>query len=209
MSDRNGKVPDDYDGFDYFVRERQSDLKRIAHHTRGEYQFDDVKSEAWIMAQEMYATKNISIKFSDPEYQELLLAYVYQALVRYTETQVRHAIRLDHGSTDDDEDVQLHEPLIARDQLALIAEWHQVRFAHQADFEPELAGLDHRRKDASGIGLGQFRIHAERGQCNAHHAIRTQVLGQCAGNFAFELLQHGRERHHVGLHALAGLLDVA
>jgi len=25
-------------------------------------------------------------------------------LVRYTETQVRHAIRLDHGSTDDDED---------------------------------------------------------------------------------------------------------
>lgn len=29
-------VLDDYDGFDYFVRERQSDLKRIARHTRGE-----------------------------------------------------------------------------------------------------------------------------------------------------------------------------
>jgi len=68
MSDRDGKVPDDYDGFDYFVRERQSDLKRIARHTRGEYQFDDVKSEAWVMAREMCATKNIPIKFSDPEY---------------------------------------------------------------------------------------------------------------------------------------------
>lgn len=37
------------------------------------------------MAQEMYATKNIPIKFSDPEYQEFLLAHVYQALVRYTD----------------------------------------------------------------------------------------------------------------------------
>lgn len=56
-------VSNDDSGFDYFVRERQSDLKRIARHTRGEYQFDDVKSEAWVMAQEMYATKNILIKF--------------------------------------------------------------------------------------------------------------------------------------------------
>lgn len=96
-------VSNDDSGFDYFVRERQSDLKRIARHTRGEYQFDDVKSEAWVMAQEICATKNIPIRFSDPEYQELLLAYVYQALVRYTETQVRHAIRLDHGRADDDE----------------------------------------------------------------------------------------------------------
>ena len=109
-------VSNDDSGFDYFVRERQSDLKRIARHTRGEYQFDDVKSEAWVMAQEMYATKNILIKFSDPEYQEFLLAYVYQALVRYTETQVRHAIRLDHGSTDDDEDVHpLMRTLISND----------------------------------------------------------------------------------------------
>ena len=87
-------VSNDDSDFDYFVHERQSDLKRIARHTRGEYQLSDVTSEAWVMAQEMYATKNISIRFSDPEYQELLLAYVYQALVRYTETQVRHAIRL-------------------------------------------------------------------------------------------------------------------
>lgn len=109
-------MPNDDSGFDYFVRERQSDLKRIARHTRGEYQFDNVKSEAWVMAQEMYVTKNIPIKFSDPEYQEFLLAYVYQALVRYTDTQVRHAIRLDHGSTDDDEDVHpLMRTLVSND----------------------------------------------------------------------------------------------
>lgn len=29
-------VSKDDSGFDYFVRERQSDLKRIARHTRGE-----------------------------------------------------------------------------------------------------------------------------------------------------------------------------
>lgn len=84
-------VPDDYDGFDYFVRERQSDLKRIAGNTRGEYQLADVTSEAWIMAQEMHSTKNIPIRFSDPEYQERLLSYLYQALVRYTDTNVRYA----------------------------------------------------------------------------------------------------------------------
>lgn len=30
-------VSNDDSGFDYFVLERQSDLKRIARHTRGEY----------------------------------------------------------------------------------------------------------------------------------------------------------------------------
>jgi hypothetical protein len=104
---------------------------------------------------------------------------------------------------------QLHEPLITGDQLALVAERHEVRLTHQSHFEPELAGLDHRRKDTAGIGLSQFRVHAESGQRDAHHAIRTQMLGQCAGNFALELLQHGRELHHVGLATLAGLLDVA
>lgn len=109
-------VPDDYDGFDYFVRERQSDLKRIARRTRGEYQFDDVKSEAWVMAHAMYSTKNIQINFSDRDYQDRLLSYLYQALVRYTETQVRHAIRLDHGSTNDDEDVHpLMRTLVSND----------------------------------------------------------------------------------------------
>lgn len=116
MNDSDFIVSDDYCGFEYFVRERQSALKRIARDTRGEYQLDDVKSEAWVMAQEMYATKNIPIKFSDSEYQELLLKYVYQALVRYTETQVRHAIRLDHGSTNDDEDVHpLMRTLVSND----------------------------------------------------------------------------------------------
>lgn len=116
MNDSDFIVSDDYCGFEYFVRERQSALKRIARDTRGEYQLDDVKSEAWVMAQEMYATKNIPIKFSDSEYQELLLKYVYQALVRYTETQVRHAIRLDHGTTDDDEDVHpLMRTLVSND----------------------------------------------------------------------------------------------
>ncbi len=109
-------VSNDDSGFDYFVRKRQSDLKRIARHTRGEYQYDDVKNEAWVLAQEMCATKNIPIKFSDSEYQEFLLKYVYQALVRYAETQVRHAIRLDHGSTDDDEDVHpLMRTLVSND----------------------------------------------------------------------------------------------
>lgn len=127
-------VSDDDSGFDYFVRERQSDLKRIARATCSEYQLDDVKNEAWVMAQEMYATKNIPIKFSDPEYQEFLLAYVYQALVRYTETQVRHAIRLDHGSTDDDEDVHpLKRTLVSNNGIDPLAELLAREAAQEAE----------------------------------------------------------------------------
>lgn len=127
-------VSNDDSGFDYFVCERQLDLKRIARHTRGEYQLDDVKSEAWVMAQEMYATKNIPIKFSDRDYQERLLSYLYQALVRYTETRVRHAIRLDHGNTDDDEDVHpLMRTLVSNDGRDPLAELLAREAAQEAE----------------------------------------------------------------------------
>ena len=95
------------------------------------------------MAQEMYATKNIPIRFSDPAYQELLLAYVYQALVRYTETQVRHAIRLNHGSTDDDEDEHpLMRTLVSdggRDPLAELLARETAKEAETLDAGSSLA----------------------------------------------------------------------
>lgn len=45
------QVPDDV--FKRFTIQRRKDLARIARHTRGEHQFDDVVNEAWIQGFEL------------------------------------------------------------------------------------------------------------------------------------------------------------
>jgi hypothetical protein len=84
-----------------------------------------------------------------------------------------------------------------------------VRFAHQADFQAELAGLDDRREDAARIDIGEFRIQAKGGQRHPNDAVRAEMPGQRAGDFALELFEHRWKRHHVGRRSLTGLLDVA
>lgn len=62
------------------------------------------------MAITMQQESGREIDFSDPLCIDKLLAYLYQHLVRYTETQVRHAIRLDYWNGGDG-DEQSH-PLL-------------------------------------------------------------------------------------------------
>lgn len=81
--------------FEQFVRDRRRSLSRIAAATKHEHSYDDVVHEAWIMAKSLAARRNIGVDFLDPEFQELLLAHLYQELVRYRERHVRHATRLD------------------------------------------------------------------------------------------------------------------
>lgn len=45
-------------------------------------------------------------EIADPEHQELLLKFLYQDLVRYTEKNVIHAVRLDHATSADADDGQ-------------------------------------------------------------------------------------------------------
>lgn len=56
-------------------------------------------------------SKGIEIAFEDPAYQQTLISYLYQQLVRYTETQVRYAVRLDHWQHGDDPEHDSH-PLL-------------------------------------------------------------------------------------------------
>lgn len=127
---------DSQDAFEQFIRQRRADLKRIARHTRGEHQLADVENVTWVMAQDMRSAKGIPINFPDSDYQELLLSYVYQELVRYTETQVRYAIRLDHGRTDDEDEHPLMRTLVSddgRDPLAELLAREAMRQAQATD----------------------------------------------------------------------------
>lgn len=90
--------------FDQFVRERSGDLRYISSATRREHSHSDVINEAWVLAQELGASKGMEVDFLDPLFQDLLIRHLYQRLVRYTEVKIRHGVRLDQAVPGDDED---------------------------------------------------------------------------------------------------------
>lgn len=108
----------DHGVFQRFADQKKKDLRRIARHTRGEYQFEGVVNEAWIMAASMQSATGGPLDLSDPGSQERLLSHLYQELVRYSEQTVRRAVRLDHapcGSDDGGDAHPLAYSLVAND----------------------------------------------------------------------------------------------
>lgn len=98
------------DPFAQFLDGHGSDLRRISRATQGEASLGDVQSEAWLMVSDL-RNKGFAIDLRLPEHQELLISHLYQHLVRYTELNVRHAVRLDHAPNSGDD--ELH-PLASR-----------------------------------------------------------------------------------------------
>lgn len=83
--------------FDEFVAEQKKALQRIATATRQEHRYPDVVNEAWLMGYELAAKKSLEVDFADPGFQGLLLSYLRQKLVHYTEKKIRNGVRLDHA----------------------------------------------------------------------------------------------------------------
>lgn len=101
------QTPDD-DAFQQFTVQQKKKLQSIARATRGEYQFDDVVSEAWIMASSLQTSEGRPLDLSDMDCQSKLLSYLFQHLVRYTEKKVRNAVRLDHAPKGSEHDEDVH-----------------------------------------------------------------------------------------------------
>jgi hypothetical protein len=89
------------DAFTKFTVARRPDLRRIARHTQGEHSVEDVVNEAWLLAAHLWERGDIAADFGDTAFQQRLLAHLYQKLVRYTERNIRHALRLDHPTRDE------------------------------------------------------------------------------------------------------------
>lgn len=88
--------------FDRFLEARRGDLQRISRQSRGEHSFDDVTSEAWLMASEIGQRRGWAFSFADQDDQDQLFARLYLRLVKYADKTIRYAVRLDYGSSDDD-----------------------------------------------------------------------------------------------------------
>jgi DNA-directed RNA polymerase specialized sigma24 family protein len=85
-----------------FLATRRGDLRRIASRTSGEYAFDDVVAEAWLLANEMVRRRGFPLDFGLADDQEALLGWLFNKVVRYAEKSVRFAVRLDRDWDSED-----------------------------------------------------------------------------------------------------------
>ncbi len=113
--------------FEEFVTQRKKDLATIARHTSGEYEFQDVVGEVFLMAADIGQRRKYPIDWSSRTDQDQVLAYVYQKLIRYEERTVRFAVRLDKSKDDENGDFvhPIARTLVSdggRDPLAIVVE---------------------------------------------------------------------------------------
>lgn len=86
-----------------FLETHKNAIKRIARHSQGEYLPEDVQCEIWLVANELSKKYDDPIDFFNPEHQKLLIAHTYQKLVRYCETNIRYAARIDNTDGEGDQ----------------------------------------------------------------------------------------------------------
>ena len=78
------------------------DLARIAKQSRGEMTVDDLQGEAWILADKLSRDPDPQPDLADRDFQQQILARLFNRFVRYADKRLRFAVRLDEQSEDDD-----------------------------------------------------------------------------------------------------------
>lgn len=99
----------DHHAFADFLRHRRNDLRRIVRSSPDCRELGEVESEAWVAAQMLSERWNRALDFRDAADQDALLGRLYAQLVKWTGMSVRHALRLDHGPSDEED----HRPTLA------------------------------------------------------------------------------------------------
>ena len=111
----------DQHAFADFLRDRCSDLRRIVRNSPNCLELCEVESEVWIVAKKLSERWNRALDFRDAADQDALMGRLYAELVKWTGMSVRHALRLDHGPSNEDD----HRPTLA----------NMLRASHDSDPE--------------------------------------------------------------------------
>ncbi|KVU85011.1 hypothetical protein WL38_25825 [Burkholderia ubonensis] len=90
--------------FDRLIAPMLRHLRHIARLTQGEHTVDDLKSEAWIIAEEIKAERGSAIEPDDADLQESVVARLHKMFGRFVNRAMRFAARLDQEDRDDDGD---------------------------------------------------------------------------------------------------------
>lgn len=94
-------------GFERFLERHADDFPRISRASKGEWQADAVRGEAWLLAFDIGQKLGRPLDLERDDDASLLVRWLYNHCVKYCETVVRRAVRLDHAA-EDDEDGQPH-----------------------------------------------------------------------------------------------------
>ncbi|HDR8908083.1 TPA: hypothetical protein QDA83_003727 [Burkholderia multivorans] len=81
-------------------------LRYIAKLTQGEHTVDDLKSEAWIIAEEIKAERGGAVEPEDTDLQETVVTRLHKLFGQFVNRAMRFAVRLDHEDQDDDGDTR-------------------------------------------------------------------------------------------------------
>jgi len=79
-------------------------LRRIAGGTRGEHSIDDLKTEAWLAAQDIRDETGIECEPEDEGLQAAVLARLRKAFGQFVNRKMRFAVQLDHEQSGEDGD---------------------------------------------------------------------------------------------------------
>lgn len=104
----------DFEAFDRFTNRYRGRFRSISSATKGEHSPDDVASEALVIAVDLAEKNGAVIDFDDPVFQDQLLRHLYQHLVKYTETVVRYAVKLDKPIDGEDISAEDHPAMLRR-----------------------------------------------------------------------------------------------
>ena len=99
---------EDFEAFQRFVKAYRPRFKDIARKTDDEYAPDDIEGEAWLMAPKVAQKLGVDLDFDDSLFQDRLVAFLYQELVKYADKTVRSALKLDKQFDGEDVAVDDH-----------------------------------------------------------------------------------------------------
>ncbi len=131
------------DAFHRFLKRCKKKLQDISRHTRGEIALEGVESEAWLMADDA-AREGRPIDLDDAAGEKRMISHLYQKLVRYTELNVRYAVRLDHAPDGDEEQAHPLMNMLRADEAydpvaALMQAEEAVGAPQDIDLSPHLS----------------------------------------------------------------------
>jgi hypothetical protein len=98
--------------YEKFRQSRRNDFRRIAYKAQG-CEPSDVEAEAWIMAIDVFEAQGAQVDFENVDFQDRLIAYLYQAFTRYADPKIRYSQRFE-ASEENAGDERGSRPLLER-----------------------------------------------------------------------------------------------
>lgn len=162
------------DAFMAFVQSKRGKLRLIASRTCGEYTEGDVMGEAWLIAERIGRKRGFDVDFGNAHDQEIVLAWLFNELVRFADKQTRYAVRLDKDWDQEDAGAAVE----ALSRFLIAPEVFDPAVAHELEEEREgrMAVIKHSYSQAVAYLILLERFTWDVDDLAAHLKVVTGTL---------------------------------